>query len=67
MSIIQSKAATSKSVATMAGVSVATVSRVINNLPNVQKRTKDKVLAAIKALDYQPNLAAQQMARQRVH
>lgn len=44
-----------------AGVSVATVSRVLNNRPSVKPQNKEKVLAAIKALNYQPNLLARQL------
>lgn len=42
-------------VAARAKVSVATVSRVINELPNASLRTRDKVLKVIEALKYQPN------------
>jgi LacI family transcriptional regulator len=45
-------------VATLAGVSLATVSRVLNNNPNVRPSTREKVLTAIKELGYQPNLLA---------
>ncbi|ABR73735.1 LacI family transcriptional regulator [Actinobacillus succinogenes] len=44
-----------------AGVSVATVSRVLNNQPSVKPQNKEKVLAAIKELNYQPNLLARQL------
>lgn len=47
-----------KDVAELAGVSIATVSSVINNSRPVAGTTKEKVLAAIEALDYQPNIAA---------
>lgn len=59
------KKATSMEVAVMAGVSVATVSRVINAEPNVSATTRDKVMQVIKKLGYVPNEFAQQMARQR--
>lgn len=42
-------------VAFLAKVSVATVSRVINNTGNVSPETKDRVLKAIEKLNYQPN------------
>lgn len=42
-------------VAFRAKVSVATVSRVINNIGNVSPDTKERVLTAIKQLNYQPN------------
>lgn len=56
---------TSKEVAQMAGVSVATVSRVVNKARNVREATRDKVQRAIQTLNYVPNEFAQQMARQR--
>jgi len=41
-----------------AGVSIATVSRVLNNSTNVSENTKKKVLAAIKETGYTPNAFA---------
>lgn len=52
-------------VAKKAGVSVVTVSRVINNVPTVRASSKEKVMKAIKLLNYQPNVAAQILARGR--
>ncbi len=49
-------------VAKYAGVSPATVSRVINNHPNVRKETRQKVEQAIKDLNYHPNISAQRLA-----
>ena len=49
-------------VAKYAGVSIKTVSRVTNNEPSVKQATIDKVNEAIKALNYQPNLAARNLA-----
>lgn len=45
-------------VARLAGVSHQTVSRVLNNHPNVREQTRLRVQAAIKELDYRPNRAA---------
>ncbi|MET9736401.1 LacI family DNA-binding transcriptional regulator [Streptomyces sp. NPDC006458] len=45
-------------VATMAGVSSQTVSRVANNRDNVDQATREKVLAAMQVLGYRPNTAA---------
>ena len=45
-------------VAQLAGVSHQTVSRVLNNHPNVRSETRDRVLAAIGDLGYRRNLAA---------
>ena len=46
---------TIKDVATLSGVGVGTVSRVLNGGTNVNEATKEKVLAAIKELNYTPN------------
>ena len=48
-------------IAKLAGVSVATVSRVLNNSDTVKDKNRDKVLEAIKASNYQPNLLARQL------
>ncbi len=49
-------------VAKRAGVSTATVSRVLNNLEIVRPATKARVLKAIAELNYQPNLHARTLA-----
>lgn len=49
-------------VAKAAGVSLATVSRVINNTSTVKDETKNKVLAIIKKLGYKPSGLAQALA-----
>jgi LacI family transcriptional regulator/LacI family asc operon transcriptional repressor len=41
-----------------AGVSIATVSRVINGNPNVSEKTKEKVLTVMEELGYTPNVFA---------
>lgn len=48
-------------IARLAGVSVATVSRVLNNSDTVKDANREKVLQAIKASNYQPNLLARQL------
>jgi DNA-binding LacI/PurR family transcriptional regulator len=45
-------------VARMAGVSIKTVSNVVNDFPHVRPSTRDRVLSAIAELDYHPNLSA---------
>lgn len=55
------KNSTIKDIATHAGVSVATVSRVINKQNNVSDETAKKVLDAIEALEYYPNRAAREL------
>lgn len=52
-------------VAAKAGVSVVTVSRVLNNHPGVRKYNREKVLAAMEELDYKPNAAARTLAKGR--
>jgi len=47
-----------KDVARLAGVSHQTVSRVINNSPQVRPETRTRVLAAMQTLGYRPNSAA---------
>jgi len=48
-------------VAELAGVSVTTVSRVINNHGYLSQQTKDKVFKAMKELHYQPNNMARSL------
>lgn len=52
-----------KEVAQLAGVSIATVSRVANGASSVAGKTKAKVLAAIDALQYCPNQHAVNLGR----
>ncbi len=54
--------ATIYDVAERAGVSLATVSRVMNKNTNVGEKTRQKVLAAMAELDYRPNTFAQSLA-----
>lgn len=59
------KSATIRDVASVAGVSHQTVSRVINNSPNVKQKVRDKVKEAIDELGYVPNIAARRMGGNR--
>ncbi len=52
-------------VAKLAGVSHQTVSRVLNEHPNVREATREKVRAAVAQLRYRPNLAARAMVNRR--
>jgi LacI family transcriptional regulator len=52
-------------VAARAEVSIKTVSRVMNNEPNVRQAMRDKVLEAAGALGYAPNLSARSLAGSR--
>ncbi|MDV6331935.1 LacI family DNA-binding transcriptional regulator [Asticcacaulis sp. 201] len=49
-------------VARLAGVSIKTVSRVMNNEPNVREETRTKVKDAANLLHYRPNLLARSLA-----
>ena len=52
-------------VAKLAGVSHQTVSRVLNGHPSVRDSTRRRVLEAVEALDYRPNVAARALASRR--
>jgi LacI family transcriptional regulator len=54
-----------KDVAKEAGVSIATVSRVLNDVDVVNEETKKKVTEAIKKLDYRPNIVARSLKTQK--
>ena len=55
--------ATMSDVARLAGVSIKTVSRVVNNEPSVHTETAAKVLAAIERLGFRRNLGARNLRR----
>jgi LacI family transcriptional regulator len=55
--------ATIYTVAERAGVSIATVSRVLNNSPKISAETRAKVLLAMQELDYRPSASARGLAR----
>lgn len=59
------QAVTIKHVAADAGVSLQTVSRVINNEPNVRPEMKRRVQDSINRLGYVPSIAAQRMSGSR--
>lgn len=54
--------ATIGDVASEAGVSTGTVSRVLNDRPGVHPGTRNRVLAAIERLDYRPDVAARTLS-----
>lgn len=56
-------AVTIRDVARRAGVAVGTVSRVMNNQPDVHPEFRERVLRALKELEYRPNARAQMFAR----
>ena len=58
---------TIKEVASVAGVSTQTVSRVINERPDVSPETRRRVQEVIKKLSYQPSALARSLISQRSH
>ncbi|MBZ2195463.1 LacI family DNA-binding transcriptional regulator [Occultella gossypii] len=58
--------ATLKDVARLAGVSARTVSNVVNDQPYVAEATRARVVAALAALDYQPNQVAKSLRTGRI-
>lgn len=54
-----------REVATLAGVSRQTVSRVLNDSPSVRGLTRKRVLAAMADLQFRPNLAARMLTTSR--
>lgn len=58
---------TLKDVAALAGVSIGTISRVINDSGAVKASTKQRVLAAIEKLNYIPNAAARSLVTGRAN
>jgi LacI family transcriptional regulator len=61
------KKATIFDVAELAGVSIKTVSRVVNREPNVRASTKERVDKAISKLNYRPDQSARNLASHRSH
>lgn len=59
--------ATIRDVAKKAGVSVATVSYVVNGTRNVASETEQRVRRAMKKLEYHPNAAAQSLRTRSTH
>lgn len=56
---------TIRDVAIKSGVGVGTVSRVINNSPQISEKTRKRVLDAIKELGYVPNVAGKRLSQNR--
>ena len=57
--------ATLKDVAERAGVTVTTVSRMMNGRCNVSAKTREKIESAMRELDYYPNEFARSLAKQK--
>lgn len=54
---------TIKDIARLAGVSVSTVSRVLNNHPDVSQEAYDKVMAVVEENNYIPNTSARDLGK----
>lgn len=54
---------TIKEVAAKSGVGIGTVSRVLNNSPQISEATRKKVMDAIKELNYVPNVAGKRLSQ----
>jgi LacI family transcriptional regulator len=63
--VTESGSVTIHNVAKVAGVSISTVSRVVNGLGRVAPETRRKVKTAIRRLDFHPNSRAQALSRKR--
>jgi LacI family transcriptional regulator len=59
---VPAKTVSIEDVAALAGVSITTVSRVINKAPSVREKNRIKVQDAIKQLKFQPSVFAQRLA-----
>ncbi len=55
---------TIKEVAKAAGVSISTVSKVINDAPTISKETKQRIRDIMKEMNYYPNVIARSFVRQ---
>ncbi len=58
---------TLQDVAKHAGVSTATVSKVLSNTPYVREETREKVMRAVAELNYVPNIAARALSSGKTH
>lgn len=67
MDDFRAKRTTLEDVARRAGVSAKTVSRVLNKEPHVRADVRDRVAAAVSALNYHPNLMAKGLVTKRSH
>ncbi|MGY5764601.1 LacI family DNA-binding transcriptional regulator [Brachybacterium sp. DNPG3] len=54
-----------REVAEKAGVSVSTVSKVMNDYPDVSRETRERVTRTIQELDYRPNVVARSLVKRR--
>jgi LacI family transcriptional regulator len=59
--------ATIKQIAKLAGVSIGTVSNVLNELPSVREPARKRVLAVIDSLGYQPSLLGRALRKEKTN
>jgi DNA-binding LacI/PurR family transcriptional regulator len=59
--------ATVKQIAQRAGVSIGTVSNVLNDRPSVRKEARERVLEAIDALEYEPSLLGRALRKDKTN
>ncbi len=64
---MNTKRCTIQDIARQAGVGVGTVSRVLNEDPNVKDRTRQQVLELIQRVGYQPSFTARSLRTQKTH
>lgn len=57
---------TTKEIAKMANVSIGTVDRVIHNRSGVAEKTREKILTILDEVDYEPNLYARNLVRNKI-
>ncbi|MGB4373848.1 MAG: LacI family DNA-binding transcriptional regulator, partial [Halanaerobiales bacterium] len=58
---------TIKDIANEAGVSITTVSRVLNNREDVNEKTREKVLKIIEKYNYNPNSVARSLVMNKTY
>ncbi|MGM0878202.1 MAG: LacI family DNA-binding transcriptional regulator [Bacillota bacterium] len=56
-----------KDIAQKAGVSISTVSRTLNNYPDVGPKTREKILKIAQELNYYPNAVARSLVQKKTH
>lgn len=65
--VVSNKHFNLEDIARLSGVSRSTVSRVINEHPNVSEKTRQRVLQMIDRYDFHPNLAARALVTQKLN
>src|SRR5438105_13027174 len=63
----QGQQTTMKRIASELGVSVTTISKVLNNHGDISEATRDRVMAKIEELGYQRNAVARSLTLRRTH